>query len=309
LQFIFAVNAGSNTVSMLAISSADPTKLKVIGKSAHVTGEFPTTVAASTKNHLVCVGSTGAKSGISCAPFSWDGIGQMDALRSFDLGQTTPPNGPLNTVSQTFFSADESRLFTTVKGDPTVNNTGFFSVFEVQSNKCGASLSQKETRSSPSGTAVLFGSALIPGTPDVFATDASFGAAVLSLAAPDNTAKTLGKGTIAGQKATCWATVSTKTNSAFVTDVGVDRIIEMSLKDASIISTIDLTTTTKQPGYIDLRAAGNFVYVLAPGNSTSGPAVTVLDVSRGQGKGKFLQEFKLASLGVDSNAQGMAVLL
>lgn len=295
----------------MSISTSDPTKLVMVGQPISIPGEFPNTVAASAKNNLVCVGSTGAVAGISCSTFSATGLGAMDGLRPFQLNQTTPPVGPLNTVSQTFFSNDESHLFTTVKGDPGVNNTGFLSVFPVNSasscNGQAASLSRKETRSSPLGTAVLFGSATIPGSSSIFATDASFGAAVLALGTTTSQASVVGKGAVAGQKATCWATVSGATKSAFVTDVAVNHIVEMSLTNASIISTIDLSANG-DPGLIDLRAAGNFVYALSPGNGTTEAAITVLDVSGGQGKGKMSQHFKLGGV-AGKNAQGMAVLV
>lgn len=86
----------------------------------------------------------------------------MDALRPFELRQTTPPVGPTNTVSQAFFSRDESRLFATVKGDLAVaGRTGFFSVFAVDEGEGGAVVSRRDD--------------------EVFVADASFGAAVLSL--------------------------------------------------------------------------------------------------------------------------------
>ena len=280
----------------------------MVGKPVALSGEFPNTVAASAKNGLACVGTTGAKAGIECASFSAQGLGKMDALRPFDIGQSTPPAGPLNTVSQTFFSADESMLFTTVKGDPTVNNTGFLSVFPVEKPANGAAcLSTKETRSSPNGTAVLFGSSTIPGMPNsLFVTDASFGAAVLSL---DKSAKAsvVGKQAIDGQKATCWATVSSATNTAFVTDVGVNHMVEMSLKDASIVGTLDLSANGDM-GLIDLKSAGNFVYALSPGNGSIPAAVTVLDVSGGPGTMKQSQHFDLTGM-AGKNAQGMAVLV
>ncbi|PTN52988.1 hypothetical protein C9J98_17970, partial [Stenotrophomonas panacihumi] len=225
-QNLFAVNAGSNTVSMFAIDARDPTKLTMVGQPAAVPGDFPTTVAASADHGLVCVGATGATAGVSCATFSAQGLGTMDALRSFSLGQTTPPVGPTNTVSQVFFSEDGSTLFSTVKGDPTKNNTGFLAAFAVTSgaNGSAASVSQDGTQSSPAGTAVLFGAATIPGSSSLFVTDASFGAAVLDVGA-SGAATVAGKGVVDGQKATCWATVSNATNTAFVTDVAPNRLV------------------------------------------------------------------------------------
>jgi hypothetical protein len=296
-------------MTMLSISSSDPTKLTMLGKPVDIPGEFPTTVAASMKNNLVCVGTTGAKAGISCASFDEaKGMGKMDALREFDLGQTTPPVGPTNTVSQTFFSNDESMLFTTVKGDPAVNKTGFLSAFPVDAKQgASAKLSMKDVRSSPKGTAVLFGSSTIPGNDNsLFVTDASFGATILDL---NNGAMASAAATqaIDGQKATCWATVSDATKSAYVTDVGTNRVVEMSLDDASIIKQLDLSANG-DPGLVDLKSAGDFVYALAPGNGTTPAAITVLDVSGGQGSMKQAQHFELSGMATNT-AQGMAVLV
>jgi hypothetical protein len=298
---LFAVNAGSNTVSMFAIGKTDPTKLTLVGKPVAVPGEFPNTVAASLKHKLACVGSTGAKAGVSCASFSSKGLGAMDGLRSFDLGQSTPPVGPTNTVSQVFFSEDQKTLFATVKGDPTKNNTGFLASFNI-GNVCGkASVDQQGTNSSPSGTAVLFGSSVIPGSQNVFVTDASFGGAVLSV--KNGSATVVGKTAVPGQKATCWVAVSPATKSAFVADVATNRLVEMSTADASIKGIIDLSTNG-DPGLIDLKAGGNFIYALSPGNGTTGAAVTVVDAI---GK-KQVQHFDLKGLGVGKNGQGMALL-
>jgi hypothetical protein len=302
---VFAVNPGSNTLSMFAIDARDPTKLTMVGKPAGVPGEFPVTVAASSKHNLACVGTTGAKAGISCAPFSAQaGLGTMDALRPFNLGQSTPPAGPLNTVSQVFFSNDQATLFSTVKGDPPNNKTGFLAAFPVvqSSSSCAApSVSQQGINSTPNGTAVLFGTRPVPGSTDLFATDASFGAAVLGVDTKDiGTVK--GKAAIAGQKATCWATISPCTKTAFVTDVATDRLVEMSLSDATILNEIDLSSNG-DPGLIDLEAAGDFVYALSPGNGTTKPAVTVVNAK----SKKQVQHLQLAGL-LSKNAQGMAIL-
>ncbi|KAF4546157.1 3-carboxymuconate cyclase protein [Lasiodiplodia theobromae] len=330
---LFAVNAGSDTLTMLSISPSNPTHLTALGHHPMpLPGEFPNTVAASPKHRLACVGTTGAKAGISCAPFhpSHGFVGAMDALRPFDdtLGQTTPPVGPTNTVSHAFFSADEGRLFVTVKGDPAANKTGFVSVFDVEQQqqqqqqrrwwsrgaggkRARAKLASCDTRSSPAGTAVLFGAALVPGSKDkVFVTDAAFGAAVLSVSGDNNNrAELLAKQAVDGQMATCWATVSEATGTAFVTDVGVNRVVEMSVEDASVVGVVDLAAQNGDPGLIDLKAAGDFVYALSPGNGSSPAAVTVLDVSGGRGKARMIQHFELTGMGVGRNAQGMAVMM
>jgi hypothetical protein len=312
VQHVFAVNAGSNTLSMLAIDRNDPTKLTMLGQPAQVQGEFPNTVAVSQRHKLACVGTTGAVNGVSCASFSKNGLGQFDDLRSFNLEQSTPPVGPTNSVSQLFFSEDESSLFATVKGDPAVNKTGFFSAFSVQGRNMNrrndrASVDSQDVRSSPDGTAVLFGSAIIPGTSSVFVTDASFGGAVLSVDAQTGEATLAAQQAIDDQGATCWVTISPATGSAFVTDVARNRVIEMSIEDASILGETDLSETGA-PGLIDLQAAGEKLYALSPGNGTTPAAVSVLDLADGQGSAALVQNFDLSSLGVGANAQGMAVL-
>ena len=292
---------------MLTIDRADPTKLTILGQPVPVQGEFPNTVAISQKHRLACVGTTGAQNGVSCAPFSREGLGQFDGLRSFGLNQTTPPEGPTNSVSQLLFSEDESALFATVKGNPAVNTTGFFSTFPVQTQGKQASVSTQDVRSSPHGTAVLFGSKTIPGTSSVFVTDASFGAAILSVNPADGEAALVAKQTIEGQRATCWATISSTTSTAFVTDVLRERLVEMSLSDASILSITDLNTGA--PGLLDLEAVGDMIYVLSPGNGSTPAAVSVMDASGGGAASvELVQQFDVSGLGVGPNAQGMAVL-
>lgn len=61
--------------------------------------------------------------------------------------------------------------------------------------------------------------------------------------------------------------------------------------------------TNGNPGMIDLVSAGHFVYALSPGNATTGAAVTVFDVSGGQGTAKQIQNF--SPTGVTDSAQGM----
>jgi hypothetical protein len=308
---------------MLTISHSDPTKLTPVGKPVAIPAEFPNTVGASAKHSLVCIGASGAKAGVSCSSFSpARGLGPMDALRPYDLNQTTPPVGPTNTVSHVFFSEDESALFVTVKGDPPSNKIGFFSTFPVTTppgSGCGqkkthkkkgsnqASVSATEQRTTPADTVVLFGSQPIPGTHDVFATDAGFGAAVLRVDPQTGVASTVAIGKVEGQAATCWVALSPATGTAFVTDVAINRLVEMSVKDASIVSTLDLSANGDS-GLTDIGAAGNFVYALAPGNGTTRPAITVVDVSGGPGSAVEVQHFSLDGI-ANHKAVGMTVLV
>lgn len=275
-NIMVAVNAGSNTLTMMRISSKDPTKLTMVGKPVDTLGEFPVSVAFSTKNSMACVANTGAKAGLACFHASpKKGLKPLSkSLIGFPIGQTTPPVGPFNTVSHTLFNEDQTMLLTTVKGDPTKNNTGFLSMLRISDGYAAA----KDTRSSPAGTAVLFGSANIPGTNNLFATDASFGAAIISL---DDTPQVLAKTTIDGQNATCWAAISPLTKTAFVTDFAVNNLVEIDPASGELKQNVKLPNNN--PGMIDLVAVGKMVYALSPGgNGETKPAVVVMDVSGGE---------------------------
>ncbi|KAL9120009.1 MAG: hypothetical protein Q9187_003439 [Circinaria calcarea] len=298
-NLLFTLNAGTSTLSLFTISPDSPLDLTPLGPSIPTGGDFPVTLAVSLTLSVVCVGNTGAVAGVACATFSAEkGLGQMDSLRRFDLGQSTPPAGLPNTVSDILFDEGETKLLVTVKGTPEVANPGFLSVFPVVNGV----VSTTETRSSPPGTGFLFGSVNIPGTNSILATDPTFGAVALNIR-PNNTATSGAFARIAGQAATCWATVSPSTNTAFVTDAVVNRLVELDLVDLSVITVLNLTNGNQ--GMLDLQAAGNFIYALNPGNANASSAVAVFDVSEGRGNVKQIQSFAIAEFG---HVQGMAVL-
>ena len=103
-------------------------------------------------------------------------------------------------------------------------------------------------------------------------------------------------------------TIFAAINSAFVTDVDVNHIVEMSLTDASILFILDLSVNDN-PGLIDLRVTENFIYALSSENGTTEAAITVLDVFGGQGKMIMMQHFGLETLDVGKNAQEMTALI
>lgn len=84
--------------------------------------------------------------------------------------------------------------------------------------------------------------------------------------------------------------------------MGVNRLVEMSVDDATILNEIDLGANG-QSGMIDLKAAGQMLYVLAPGNNETRPAVVVLDAKTR----KSVQVKDLGSMGVTGRVQGMAI--
>ncbi|KAF2465857.1 uncharacterized protein BDR25DRAFT_294397 [Lindgomyces ingoldianus] len=296
-NFLFATNAMTNSASMYRINPENATDLSLYGEYP-VKGTFPNTVAASLKHNIACVATTGQTNGISCANFDErHGLGTFDALRPLGLNQSTPPVGPPNTVSQVAFTENEDFLVVTVKADPLTNKPGFVAVYRVE----GKRVSHDAVRSSPAGTAILFGFDQIPHTNKFIVTDPSIGAAILNLNTKTSDVSTIKAINITGQAATCWTTISPATGTAFVTDGAVDRLVEIGLNDGGIVNIYDLIANGNS-GLFDLRAVGEFLYVLAPGKGTTMPSVTVVKAKAG----KVVQHLSLAGLGVTNNVQGMA---
>lgn len=293
---MFAVNAGSNTLSMFEADARDASKLKLISQSAELPGEFPTTVDASDNHKLACVGFTGAKSGVSCLSYSKKGLGRADALRDFNLGQTTPPNSSLALVGSTFFSGDQNYVYTTVRGD---KNFAFYSFPVYGYGKA----SSQGVKSLPNFPRNLFGAESVPGTNKVVSSDTIIGADVLTVGRSQVPAIT--EVNVAGQKASCWITQSVKTGSGYVTDSKIDRLVEFDLNTGAIIKELNLNTG--DAGHNDAAVGGNYLYTLYSGNVTAGieASVTVVDTNGEKGYMKRVEHYLLD--GVTTNSVGLAL--
>lgn len=294
-------------MSLFLIDAVNAAQLTLIGAPVVVPGQFPNTITASLQNNLVCVGTTGSLAGVSCANFDQvAGIGAFDELRQFDIGQSTPPVGPANTISQIFFSEDESRVHVTFKGDAAQNVDGFLSTFLVGQQANGViGLGREGVRSFPQGLNQLFGAQVIPGTGNIFVSDASLGGAILSVDDNSLLASTVSLGNISGQFGTSFAAISPLTNSVFVTDIGVQQLVELSLVDASVIGVLNLAGLSAV-GFVDVVAINGMVFILS---ADVVPQVIVVDARFGIAQAVVIQSFDLAVLGVGANAQGLAVLL
>ncbi|KAI4092004.1 MAG: hypothetical protein L6R37_007642 [Teloschistes peruensis] len=294
---LVAVNPGSNTLTMMTIDPGNPFKLTIVGSPVPTLGDFPVTAAISQKNNIACVANGGAKAGIAC--FRMDPtrglLPLMQTQIAFPTNQTNPPVGPWNTVSQVLFNADESALLTTVKGDPRNKITGFLSVLPIINARPAA---LQDSRYVPDGIALLFGTTLIPGTSDILATDAYFGALTISLdGAPP---KTIAKTVVPGQADTCWAVISPSTGTGFVTDLLVNNVLEIEPLSGRILQNTILPNNN--PGMTDPVAVGKLLYALSPGLGNMSPSVAVVDVSKRPAQQIQNFAFKYGS----KSAQGLA---
>ena len=208
-QRLFAVNAGSDTVTMFGIDSQRPDKLTKLAQAASG-GKFPVSVAFSQKRKMACVMNGGGKTTLRC--FSVSSSGKMIRTADRDLGvqQSNVPDGPANTLSHVLFDQTQSNVLVSVKGTPP-NNKGFVASFAINAN---GGLASSPVKLQPEGGLLPFGMALIPGSSSVLVTDPGVGAVVFDMATKTSTPTT-----IAGQKATCWAARSPRTKSFYVTDI------------------------------------------------------------------------------------------
>ena len=281
---------------MFQIDEFNPTKLTRIGQPAK-TDDLPIAVAVSPKRNIVCVANAGnSSSGLACASYSLHaGIGQLDTARSFFTNDAPTTGGLFDLVGSAFFDNNEDAVYVTIKGRMDHSYTGLFGAFAVQDGKVSSTFVQ----SHPANTAYLFGALNIPGTSKVFASDLTFGSAVISVS-PSLIGTTEVRTVIPGQTITCWATYSSETRTGFLSDPGSTRIIEVDLESGEILS-----MAAANPHMFDLAAAGNYVYGVAHGNSTVPPAIVVFDISGGRGSVRQIQAYP--ATGVTSSSAGMVV--
>jgi len=318
---LFAVNAGSNTLSAFTLDPKNPASPKMIGTPVNTSGEFPMAVARSpSKLKQVCVANGGSVNGVACFHMSnTHGLMPMNnTVRSLGLFQSNPPIGPGSTVSDILFNEDGSKLIVGVKGEPTIG-AGFIAQWDVAAD---GSLSTNAARLTASAGGLPFGMTVVPGKNALVAADPAVGATTF-LIGGTGINETDFSGTnltaaipISGQGAVCWVARSPKTGSFFMTDIKTAIVTEVALDNNLVGKIVKQYPQTPGSGTIDDAVGtikGNdFLYVLAT-NGTS-PAVNVLSVGKAAGQAKALQTVdvgaalkSLKTTFTNINMQGMAV--
>jgi hypothetical protein len=183
----------------------------------------------------VCVLNGGKINGVAC--FKVDSVHGMKPggqFFSFGLNQTTPPSGPLNTVSHVLFSSDGTKLRASVKGT-SPSDRGFVATWDVGRDGRLSSTFVK-TVPPPGDGLAPFGMSNIVGAKDaVMVTDPGLGLTIYDFSKSPVTFAPL---TIAGQVATCWAECSIATSSYWLSDLDVNRIYEVSVQQGSLKPTL-----------------------------------------------------------------------
>ncbi|PHH76333.1 hypothetical protein CDD80_1602 [Ophiocordyceps camponoti-rufipedis] len=295
-NLLFTVNAGSNSVSHFYISETDPLHPMPLGEPVSSGGDFPNSVAYSDKHKIVCVTNTGAKSGVQCfkAP-ECGALEPMNDLMPLPISQTTPPVGPVNTVSDIVFNPSESALFVSVKGDGM--GLGYLYAYHVVDGV----VDPKPVVSRPPELKVDFSLTFFSDEAAVM-TDAAYGASYLSIT-KDLTVTVSKKIEIPGQGATCWSVYSPASDSVYVFDVMSPNVTTLDPKSGDIKHVIPGDKSGK--GSVDAIAGGQFLYVLQ-----AAPAIATFNVGDSKDGSKMpvlSQYLDLSSLGDRSGWTGLAI--
>ncbi|QRV73967.1 lactonase, 7-bladed beta-propeller [Ceratobasidium sp. AG-Ba] len=310
-NMLFAVNAGSNTVTMFKINHWNPSQIRMVGKPVYSGGDFPVSVAFSDKTGEVCVLNGGRVNGVQCyqTDMTKGLVPIPNTIRHLGVNQTTPPSGPPGTVSDLLFSSNGEELYVSVKGTPPT--PGFIATYKV--NKSDGSLSDEPVKTTPAtGGGLPFSMTLLPHTNAVLATDPAAGFAIFDFARGSPANSTIHP--IKNQGATCWSSLSRKTGNLYLTDAGTSIVTEVYVSpslNASIIKQYPLgpesVTIDSAVGSIK---GNDFLYVLSA-NATS---IDVLAL-KGPGKASHMQRLNIQSAIASSgshvttsplNLQGMA---
>jgi len=312
-ELLFAVNAGSNSVSMFTINPHQPTELTLEGAAASG-GEFPVSVAFSRDRRTLCILNGGAKNGVRCLLLVNDPQTRRRSLvllpeMTKDLNQpiTTPP-GVAFSVSDIIFTPDSSQLLVSVKGSPVDNQTGYVASFTMDG---------KGVLNYPRGALTPFGLSILPGTglttePVLVFADpfgGGYGVGVLSSSGFMRASVMV---PVPGQIATCWTDFSPRSGHLFTTDDDANTVTESAIDVKSLLPRI--VSQYRIPGApndasIASLSDKDVLYTLAPGV----PGIQVLSLATA-GSAQHIQQYSPVlpnnpEIVLNTGVQGMATYL
>ncbi|KAL7907504.1 hypothetical protein GGI35DRAFT_470703 [Trichoderma velutinum] len=308
-NFLFVVNAGSNTLSMFEIDPSNPQHLTLVGKPAGTLGDFPISVTYSEKLNIVmltlysCVLNGGTKAGVAC--FAVDasrGLVALDSsLRSITqaFNQTTPPGGPILTASDIMFNPSSTGLFVSTKGAPPssagANPTlGFIYAWPV----VGKTVSTRATISQPSGVTLDFSLTFLGADDSILLKDAAGVGYILSVSA---SLQVTVKDKIvlpSNEGLACWGVFVPELNSAYVITASITNITVVDPSTGSVTGIITLPAS--DVGVFDSAFDRTFLYSL-----TNVASIAVVDLVANPPQ--IIQNLDLSAIGARKGWQGMAI--
>jgi hypothetical protein len=272
-EYLFTVNAGSNTLSMFAIDPWNPLHPRLIGSPVDTLGEFPVSVDYSAKIQQACVLNGGAVAGVAC--FSVDpykGVKASGPLRKLSakiINETTPPSGPPGSAAQVLFNPDSSALFATVKGNPGSKpvQSGSFSAWPVVD---GLVCEEDAIVTQDPNIILNFGFSFVDES-TIFLSDPSFGTAFLGTGGNLSLAEETHL-IIPDQVAVCWTQYWQPSETLYAIDAGINQIHTINASTRTLETPIIVTgmgTSANVSGVFDSAVNNGLMYSLLDTNGIS----------------------------------------
>jgi 6-phosphogluconolactonase (cycloisomerase 2 family) len=251
-HLLFAVNAGSDTISVLSVEGSTVRLDQVLGSG----GEFPDSIAV--RGNLVYVvnaGGAGSVSGFSI-------VGQLvvpipGSTRSLGLDNTNPPNFHMS-PGQVTFSPNGSELLVSTK-----ESTNSIDVFQVG---LAGYLSAAPTVT-PDDSSGPFAFAFTPSGQLAVAEVATASLHTFAFG-PHGTLTSLAPSLPDGQQATCW--VIAADGFYYVANAGSADLSEYTVAADGTPSLVAPVAATTGAGSIDLTASANGKYLYAEAGAGGG---------------------------------------
>ncbi|OPB41892.1 3-carboxymuconate cyclase [Trichoderma guizhouense] len=302
-NFLFAVNAGSNTLSLFKIDPSNPQHLTLVGKPVGTLGDFPISVTYSEKLHMACVLNGGTRAGVAC--FSVDasrGLVVLDgSLRSITkaFNQTTPPGGPILTASDIMFNPSSTGLFVSTKGAPPSSagaspTLGFIYAWPV----VGKTVSTTATISQPSGIILDFSLTFLGADDSILLTDAAGVGYILSVSSGLQVTVKDKVVLPSNEGLACWGVYVPELSSAYVITASITNITVVDPSTGSVTGTITLPAS--DVGVFDTAYDRTFLYSL-----TNVASIAVVDLAANPPK--MIQNLDLSNTGARKGWQGIAI--
>ena len=267
-NYLFAVNPGSNSLSMFMINSSDATQLTLLSVQP-TNGWFP--VSVTVNSMYACVLTGGTISGIRCFTYNSSGlflVSSFDRNLTSYISQSIPPSGPSQTMSEILFSADNLALIISVKGvNATLqgyllfyllsNNNTMLSSSPIQNTPTNAVLPFSMTRVNTNGLLITD-----PGNNSVLTMNYSSTSGMIT-----NSMWTPINAPLAGTL--CWSTYSPTIGNYYVIGAATATIVELNLNLSSSTNPVTIVQYYQLPsntGALEatvVSLAGNdYLYIL-----------------------------------------------
>jgi hypothetical protein len=245
-NYLFAVNPGSNSLSMFMISPSDATHLTLLSVQP-TNGWFP--ISVTVNSMYACVLTGGNVTGIRCFTYNSSGlfnVSSFDRSLTSYISQTVPPTGPQQTLSEILFSADNLNLIVSVKGINTTSQ-GYLLFYPLSNGM--TMLASSPTQITPTNAVLPFSMTLV-GMNGLLITDpGANGVLTLTYSSTNGTITNsmLTSVNTSLASALCWSTYSPKIGHYYVIGAGTATIVELNLNLSSSSSPVQIVQYYQLP--------------------------------------------------------------